>query len=112
MYQKLDVSPTLSSEDQRKSRPPALINVLTEFPRTLMAMSALCFSMPLLANMPRGDGHSVMVLPGFMADDTSTAVLRKYMKQLGYKPMGWELGRNTGRFEIIQHILLERFRPL
>ena len=59
--------------------------------------------------MPRGDGHPVMVLPGFMASDQSTAVLRGYLKQLGYDSMGWELGQNSGRFEIIHHILIASF---
>lgn len=109
MYEKLDLLVDRSWEDTRKSRPPSLLNALTELPRTLMDISALCVSMPLLANMPRGDGHPVMVLPGFMASDSSTAVLRGYLRQIGYKPMGWGLGRNNGRFELMQQILIEKF---
>ena len=45
---------------------------------------------------PRGDGHSVLVLPGFTAGDASTGVLRRYLTQLGYDARGWELGRNLG----------------
>jgi len=109
LYQKLDLPEALSRDEQLKARSPSLLNVLTEIPRTLLDMGALCLSSPLLASMPRGDGHPVMVLPGFMAGDQSTALLRGYLKQLGYAPMGWELGRNSGRFEIIHHILIERF---
>ncbi|MFT4712249.1 MAG: pimeloyl-ACP methyl ester carboxylesterase [Candidatus Azotimanducaceae bacterium] len=109
MYEKLDLPEDRSFEEMRKARPPSLLNALTELPRTLLDISALCLSMPLLANMPRGDGHPVMVLPGFMASDSSTAVLRRYLRQLGYKPMGWGLGRNNGRFEIIQQTLIEQF---
>lgn len=109
MYQKLDLPAKLSSNENLKSRPPSLLNALTEIPRTLLDIGALCLSAPFLASMPRGDGHPVMVLPGFMASDQSTAVLRGYLKQLGYDSMGWELGQNSGRFEIIHHILIARF---
>ena len=109
MYQKLDLPAKLSSNENLKSRPPSLLNALTEIPRTLLDIGALCLSAPFLATMPRGDGHPVMVLPGFMASDQSTAVLRGYLKQLGYESMGWELGQNSGRFEIIHHILIARF---
>jgi pimeloyl-ACP methyl ester carboxylesterase len=109
LYEKLDLPKDRSSEEMRKARPPSLLNALTELPRTLLDISALCLSLPLLANMPRGDGHPVMVLPGFMASDSSTALLRRYLQLLGYQPMGWGLGRNTGRFEIIQQTLIEQF---
>ena len=109
MYQILDRSEELPLEERKKSRPPSLLNALTELPRTYMDISTLCMSLPLLANMPRGDGHPVMVLPGFMASDQSTLILRGYLKRLGYDVSGWGLGRNNGRFEIIHHILTERF---
>ncbi|MCU1351251.1 MAG: hypothetical protein JWM05_460 [Acidimicrobiales bacterium] len=51
---------------------------------------------PLLDRAPRGDGHPVLVLPGFMADDRSTAALRGYLQRLGYAVHGWNLGRNVG----------------
>jgi pimeloyl-ACP methyl ester carboxylesterase len=36
------------------------------------------------------------VLPGYGAGDGSTAVLRAYLRWLGYRPRGWGLGRNHG----------------
>jgi len=36
------------------------------------------------------------VLPGYGATDASTAVLRAYLRLLGYRPLGWGLGRNRG----------------
>jgi len=50
----------------------------------------------LLATAPRGDGHPVMVLPGFVTSDRSTTVLRAFLKGLGYDAHAWELGRNLG----------------
>ena len=41
-----------------------------------------------------GDGHPVLVLPGFMATDFSTAPLRSFLKRIGYNSYPWQLGRN------------------
>src|SRR3954453_2335565 len=51
---------------------------------------------PWMAQLPRGDGHPVLVLPGLLADDDSTAVLRAVLQRLDYKAEGWTLGRNVG----------------
>ena len=51
---------------------------------------------PLLAMSPRGDGHSVIVLPGLGGDDASTSPLRWFLGRLGYRAVGWGLGRNVG----------------
>ena len=58
-----------------------------------LAMSA---TMPILGRLPRGDGHSVLVLPGFTADDRSTQPLRELLGRLGYEAHGWDLGTNVG----------------
>ena len=39
--------------------------------------------MPLLQRAPRGDGHPVLVLPGLIASDTSTRLLRAYLARRG-----------------------------
>lgn len=51
---------------------------------------------PLLRRLPKGDGHPVLVLPGFTAADRSTAQLRWLLRQLGYRTYGWRLGANLG----------------
>ena len=56
--------------------PPAAIWSMLEPARAAMEMSMLPFAAPCLGQAPRGDGHPVMVIPGFMGTDTSTAVLR------------------------------------
>jgi alpha/beta hydrolase fold len=43
-----------------------------------------------------GDGHSVMVLPGFMASDQTTSRLRRSLSAAGFQSHGWGLGRNKG----------------
>ena len=105
MYQELDV-------EKFRSKPPSLLNAMTEIPRTLLEIGTLSVSFPLLASLPKGDGHPVLVLPGFMAGDESTMVLRRYLSLMGYEPMRWNLGRNTGKPEIMERSLLERFESL
>jgi pimeloyl-ACP methyl ester carboxylesterase len=45
---------------------------------------------------PDGDGHPVMVLPGFMTSDAFTRSLRGFLEGLGYEPHPWEQGTNLG----------------
>jgi pimeloyl-ACP methyl ester carboxylesterase len=51
---------------------------------------------PLLASAPRGDRHPVLVLPGLGGTDATTAPLRWFLGRLGYRAVGWGLGRNEG----------------
>ena len=51
---------------------------------------------PLLAASARGDGQWVVVLPGLGGSDASTAPLRWFLGRLGYRVVGWGLGRNEG----------------
>jgi len=54
-------------------------------------------SAPALWSMlPRGKGRPVLVLPGFMAGDSSTRPLRTLLRALGHNAVGWGLGSNIG----------------
>jgi pimeloyl-ACP methyl ester carboxylesterase len=64
--------------------------------RGLLEFNASILLSPLLMRAPRGDGHPVLALPGFLAGDLSMAPLRRYLKQLGYDTYGWKMGRNLG----------------
>ncbi|MGA3146765.1 MAG: alpha/beta hydrolase [Acidimicrobiales bacterium] len=70
--------------------------MFTEPARATAEFGSFVMSVPLLRRAPRGDGHTALVLPGFLADDRSTLVLRRYLGSLGYKVCGWGLGRNVG----------------
>jgi pimeloyl-ACP methyl ester carboxylesterase len=69
---------------------------LTEPIRGLADLATLPLAAPMLAAAPRGDGHSVLVLPGLLATDMSTSLLRRFVQWLGYDVCGWNLGRNLG----------------
>jgi len=64
--------------------------------RALWEAAALLPALPLLATAPRGDGHTVLVLPGLGADDGSTRILRRFLRDRDYDACGWRLGRNVG----------------
>lgn len=49
-----------------------------------------------------GDGHPVLVLPGFIASDISTSKLRLFINNLGYDALSWDLGRNHGKVETLE----------
>ncbi len=75
--------------------PRALLGAL-ELPRTMWEMGSLAASAPYLQMVERGDGHPVVVLPGFTASDQSTRLLRQYLRSIGYDARPWNLGRNLG----------------
>lgn len=75
---------------------PGLPYFLAEPARGVLGLAALPLTAPLLTRSPRGDGHSVRVLPGLGGDDLSTGPLRHYLRLLGYDVRGWGLGRNLG----------------
>ncbi len=63
--------------------------------RALLEWQSFYALRPLLKRFPRGDGHSVVVFPGFMSSDRATRPLRGLLSDLGYKTYGWGLGQNV-----------------
>ena len=90
-----------------KLKPPSGAMVLAEA-RALIEWNACLMMAPVLMRAPRGDGHPVLVLPGFLAGDLSTSLLRRYLGRLGYEPHAWDLGRNFGGVYRMREQLRER----
>lgn len=80
--------------------------------RALLELGAMVAAYPALRRAPRGDGHPVLILPGFMADDFSTRALRRFLRDHGYTAHGWKLGRNTGPNPALVTRLVARFQEL
>jgi len=89
---------------------PALL--VAELPRAVGELGAMAAALPLLRRAPKGDGHPVLVLPGFTADDRSTRPLRWFLRDRGYAVHGWRLGRNLGPTDRVIDGLGERMRRL
>ncbi len=62
----------------------------------MLQLGAYPLAAPWLRRAPRGEPHGVLVLPGFMATDASTQLLRRFLHNLGHTVWGWRLGRNFG----------------
>src|SRR5689334_22166166 len=92
-------------------RPPSRLLQWMEL-RAFGELSASLALMPLLQRAPRGDGHPVLVLPGLIASDTSTQLLRAYLSSRGYDARGWGLGRNMGLKEGLRDKMLAAVRDL
>lgn len=58
----------------------------------------------MLSRAPRGDGHPVLVLPGFLASDVSTGLMRAFLGRLGYEVIGFQLGRNVPTPELTERL--------
>ena len=55
----------------------------------------------------KGNGQPVLLIPGFMTTDLSTKPLRKFLWRNGYQTYSWGLGRNLGRFEDLDKLLVK-----
>jgi len=75
---------------------PGLPLYLSEPGRAAADYGLYLATRPLLDRLPHGDGHPVLVLPGLLADDVSTRILRRVLRRLDYRVHGWRLGRNIG----------------
>jgi hypothetical protein len=77
-----------------KVRPPSSALLLLEG-RALLEMVTYFQARLLLRQVvPLGDGHPVLIIPGFLTGDGSTNVLRSFLWDRQYAPHRWELGRN------------------
>ena len=85
---------TRAAQTAHAVQPPHPLLVLAEG-RAILELGSFYALRGLLSRLPKGDGHPVLVLPGFMASDTSTRPMRKLLDDLGYESHGWGLGRNV-----------------
>lgn len=92
-------------------RPPSLGLLLAEA-RGLFEFNASVLLSPLLMRAPRGDGHPVLALPGFLASDLSMAPMRRYLSELGYEAHAWRIGRNLGGMARMRETLRDRLTEI
>ena len=92
--------------------PSALLSAL-EF-RALPELLCVIPMLPHLMSLPKSDGNPVLVFPGFLANDYSTAPLRKFLTHLQYDVYGWQqginLGPKPGAIESSQQLVLDIFK--
>ena len=101
-----------TDRDERGLRRPGPQLLLTEGVRASIEFGTTGALLPLLRRARRGDGHGVLVFPGFMASDNSTRTLRWYLRDLGYHAHGWRLGVNIGPTDRILDGMAARIESL
>lgn len=70
---------------------------VTEGPRALAEFVSLAATRQCLASsLPHGNRAPVLVLPGLLAGDATTAPLRRLLARHDYTPYAWGLGANVG----------------
>lgn len=92
-------------------RPPGLGLLLAEV-RGIFELNASLLLSPLLLQAPRGDGHPVLTLPGFLASDLSMVPMRRFLSELGYDTRAWRMGRNIGGVTRLRAALLDRLAEI
>lgn len=98
--------------DDQHIQPPSRLFFMLEA-RAMAELATSVLASPfLLGRLPRGDGHPVMVLPGFLAGDISTAPLRAILRRLGYATRPWGFGRNLGPSSHLEEKIVQRVRYL
>lgn len=80
--------------------------------RAWLELASLVPALPVLRRAPRGDGHPVLVMPGWLAGDTSTRALRWFLRDRGYHAHAWRLGMNRGPTPEIMGGIAERLHAL
>jgi len=88
---------------------PRLLHQLIE-PRAFLELVALPWYLPLLSRTPRGDGHPVLLLPGFMADEMTMVALKLFLQNRGYDVETWGFGRNVGFRSKYANALAQKIR--
>ncbi len=83
-------------EHHLPTKAPSKLLLFTEGGRAAIELGLYAATRKILNNAPKGDGHPVLVLPGFMTSDRSTILLRKFIRDLGYDVKKWDMGLNLG----------------
>jgi len=94
-----------------KIKKPSFFWLATEIGRAITELGISTPYRKFFHKNYKGDGHPVLVLPGFMATDMSTGPLRTFIEKMGYDVYAWELGRNKARLETL-YILMDKLEDI
>ena len=91
-----DISIETAQQNTNQIKSPSLLKVVLEA-RTFIEAGSFAMSYPLLQASAKGDSHPVLVLPGFLAGDFSTKLMRTFLKSRNFHVGRWGLGRILGK---------------
>lgn len=92
--------------------PPPLALFAQEQMRAVAELASFRARRRLLREAPRGDGHGVLVMPGFLAPELSTNPLRSFLRSLCYDARSSHLGVNLGPSPKVSETLRGRLQHL
>src|SRR5258705_11263985 len=85
--------------------PPIVAGTAAEFGHPLLELRwygelARLVADPVMGGrgVPRGDGRSVVLLPGLLAGDSSLSLLALFLRRIGYRPIQCGIRLNSGCF--------------
>jgi hypothetical protein len=107
----LDADESVQPPDAVNAAPPGHLLRWLEW-RTGVEYLAALSATRRIAEWPRGDGHPVLVIPGFLAGPLSTDLLRNVLRRLGYRVYDWGLGYNMGYRASMNETLPARLRHI
>jgi pimeloyl-ACP methyl ester carboxylesterase len=64
--------------------------------RSIAGIVSLVGARRALLAGPKGDGRTIVILPGLFNGDSAMFPMRRYLTWLGYRAEGWGLGANFG----------------
>lgn len=82
--------------DDLPEHPPTWKDVVAEGRFALEWLRSKRLGERVLDGLPRGDGETVMLLPGYGASEQNMQVLAERLGALGYEALQWGQGKNTG----------------
>jgi len=92
--------------------PPGKLRSFSDAPRAWLEAGSLPFNWWWLRQLPKGDGHPVMVIPGFAGSDTYNKPLLRFLRDQGYHAVGWKQGVNLGHSHLDLTQLTQRVDKL
>lgn len=86
---------------KEKITAPSLLLFATDTGRAALDLGSYFIGKPWYNRLPKGNGQPVVILPGFMASDASSFLIRKFLNNQGFEAYPWNLGRNYGGVEYV-----------
>lgn len=92
------ISQELGINELIAARPRTLLSRLvrqSQFGISVIELAGLVAS-PVFWKSKRGDGHSVLVIPGYGAGDFHLMAMRNWLQRVGYRPVKSGIDSNPG----------------
>ncbi|MCX7178189.1 MAG: alpha/beta hydrolase [Proteobacteria bacterium] len=92
---------------------PSLVQMFSEVRSVAEAFKYLMRTEKALLKLVRpGDHRPILVLPGFLCNDTATWALRRFLRKVGYCSYSWRQGINWGPSDELRQALIQRLEAL